>query len=72
MVEATETVSDNAQIAKAYEDLLRISYQKLTAADKNDSAALDTLSMHTKTKEENRECHISFIQLQWPKLLPMI
>jgi guanosine-3',5'-bis(diphosphate) 3'-pyrophosphohydrolase len=34
MVQATETVSENAQIAKAYKDLLRISYQKLSAADK--------------------------------------
>jgi GTP pyrophosphokinase len=34
MVSAIETVAENAQIAKAYKDLLRISYQKLTAADK--------------------------------------
>jgi GTP pyrophosphokinase len=34
MVTVIETVAENVQIAKAYKDLLRISYQKLTAADK--------------------------------------
>ena len=34
MVSAIETAAENVQIAKAYKDLLRISYQKLTAADK--------------------------------------
>ena len=43
MVSAIETVAENAQIAKAYKDLLRISYQKLTAADKKMiRLALDT------------------------------
>lgn len=43
MVSAIETVAENVQIAKAYKDLLRISYQKLTAADKKMiRLALDT------------------------------
>ncbi len=43
MISTTESVSENAQIAKAYKDLLRISYQKLTAADKKMiRLALDT------------------------------
>ena len=43
MVSAIETVAESAQIAKAYKDLLRISYQKLTAADKKMiRLALDT------------------------------
>ena len=43
MVGAIETAAENVQIAKAYKDLLRISYQKLTAADKKMiRLALDT------------------------------
>lgn len=43
MVSAIETAAGNVQIAKAYKDLLRISYQKLTAADKKMiRLALDT------------------------------
>jgi guanosine-3',5'-bis(diphosphate) 3'-pyrophosphohydrolase len=43
MVSAIETTAENVQIAKAYKDLLRISYQKLTAADKKMiRLALDT------------------------------
>ena len=43
MVSAIETAAENVQIAKAYKDLLRISYQKLTAADKKMiRLALDT------------------------------
>ena len=43
MVNAIETAAENVQIAKAYKDLLRISYQKLTAADKKMiRLALDT------------------------------
>ena len=43
MVSAIETAAENVQIAKAYKDLLQISYQKLTAADKKMiRLALDT------------------------------
>ena len=43
MVSSIETAAENVQIAKAYKDLLRISYQKLTAADKKMiRLALDT------------------------------
>ncbi len=43
MVSAIETAAENVQIAKAYKDLLRISYQKLTSADKKMiRLALDT------------------------------
>ena len=43
MVSAIETAAENVQIAKAYKDLLRISYQKLTTADKKMiRLALDT------------------------------
>ena len=43
MVSAIETAAENVQIAKAYKDLLRISYQKLTASDKKMiRLALDT------------------------------
>ena len=60
MVEATETVSDNAQIAKAYKDLLRISYQKLTAADKKMiRLALDTaVDAHKDQRRKSGEPYI--------------
>jgi len=60
MVEATETVSDNAQIAKAYKDLLRISYQKLTAADKKMiRMALDTaVDAHKDQRRKSGEPYI--------------
>ncbi|MEC7454334.1 MAG: RelA/SpoT family protein, partial [Bacteroidota bacterium] len=60
MVEATETVSDNAQIAKAYKDLLRISYQKLTAADKKMiRLALDTaVDAHKDKRRKSGEPYI--------------
>ena len=60
MVQATETVSENAQIAKAYKDLLRISYQKLTAADKKMiRLALDTaVDAHKDQRRKSGEPYI--------------
>ena len=60
MVQATETVSENAQIAKAYKDLLRISYQKLTAADKKMiRLALDTaVDAHKNQRRKSGEPYI--------------
>ena len=60
MVSATETVAENAQIAKAYKDLLRISYQKLTAADKKMiRLALDTaVDAHKDQRRKSGEPYI--------------
>ncbi|MFL2584977.1 MAG: RelA/SpoT family protein [Flavobacteriaceae bacterium] len=60
MVQATDTVSENAQIAKAYKDLLRISYQKLTAADKKMiRLALDTaVDAHKDQRRKSGEPYI--------------
>ena len=60
MVQATETVSENAQIAKAYKDLLRISYQKLTTADKKMiRLALDTaVDAHKDQRRKSGEPYI--------------
>ena len=60
MVQATETVSENAQIAKAYKDLLRISYQKLSAADKKMiRLALDTaVDAHKDQRRKSGEPYI--------------
>ena len=60
MVSAIETVSENAQIAKAYKDLLRTSYQKLTAADKKMiRLALDTaVDAHKDQRRKSGEPYI--------------
>jgi GTP pyrophosphokinase len=60
MVSAIETVAENAQIAKAYKDLLRISYQKLTAADKKMiRLALDTaVDAHKDQRRKSGEPYI--------------
>ena len=60
MVSAIETVAENAQIAKAYKDLLRISYQKLTAADKKMiRLALDTaVDAHKYQRRKSGEPYI--------------
>ena len=60
MISATETVTENAQIAKAYKDLLRISYQKLTAADKKMiRLALDTaVDAHKDQRRKSGEPYI--------------
>ena len=60
MISATETVTENAQIAKAYKDLLRISYQKLTAADKKMiRMALDTaVDAHKDQRRKSGEPYI--------------
>ena len=60
MVHSTETVSENAQIAKAYKDLLRISYQKLTTADKKMiRLALDTaVDAHKDQRRKSGEPYI--------------
>ena len=60
MVQATETVSENAQIAKAYKDLLQISYQKLSAADKKMiRLALDTaVDAHKDQRRKSGEPYI--------------
>ena len=60
MVSAIEPVSENAQIAKAYKDLLRTSYQKLTAADKKMiRLALDTaVDAHKDQRRKSGEPYI--------------
>ena len=60
MVSAIETVAENAQIAKAYKDLLRTSYQKLTAADKKMiRLALDTaVDAHKDQRRKSGEPYI--------------
>ena len=60
MVSAIETVAENAQIAKAYKDLLRTSYQKLTAADKKMiRLALDTaVDAHRDQRRKSGEPYI--------------
>ena len=60
MVSTTETVSENVQIAKAYKDLLSISYQKLTAADKKMiRLALDTaVDAHRDQRRKSGEPYI--------------
>ena len=60
MVSATETVAENSQIAKAYKDLLRISYQKLTASDKKMiRLALDTaVDAHKDQRRKSGEPYI--------------
>ena len=60
MVSATETVAENAQIAKAYKDLLRISYQKLTSTDKKMiRLALDTaVDAHKDQRRKSGEPYI--------------
>ena len=60
MVSAIETVAENAQIAKAYKDLLRISYQKLTSADKKMiRLALDTaVDAHKDQRRKSGEPYI--------------
>jgi GTP pyrophosphokinase len=60
MISATETVTENAQIAKAYKDLLRISYQKLSAADKKMiRLALDTaVDAHKDQRRKSGEPYI--------------
>ena len=60
MVSAIETIAENAQIAKAYKDLLRISYQKLTAADKKMiRLALDTaVDAHKDQRRKSGEPYI--------------
>jgi len=60
MVSAIETVAENVQIAKAYKDLLRISYQKLTAADKKMiRLALDTaVDAHKDQRRKSGEPYI--------------
>lgn len=60
MIHPTEIVSENAQIAKAYKDLLRISYQKLTAADKKMiRLALDTaVDAHKDQRRKSGEPYI--------------
>ena len=60
MVSAIETVAENAQIAKAYKDLLRTSYQKLSAADKKMiRLALDTaVDAHKDQRRKSGEPYI--------------
>ena len=60
MVSAIETAAENVQIAKAYKDLLRISYQKLTAADKKMiRLALDTaVDAHKDQRRKSGEAYI--------------
>ena len=60
MIHPTEIESENAQIAKAYKDLLRISYQKLTAADKKMiRLALDTaVDAHKDQRRKSGEPYI--------------
>ena len=60
MVSTIETVAENAQIAKAYKDLLRTSYQKLTAADKKMiRLALDTaVDAHKDQRRKSGEPYI--------------
>lgn len=60
MVTATETLSENAQIAKAYKELLRLSYQKLSAADKKMiRLALDTaVDAHKNQRRRSGEPYI--------------
>ena len=60
MANAIETIAENAQIAKAYKDLLRISYQKLTAADKKMiRLALDTaVDAHKDQRRKSGEPYI--------------
>ena len=60
MIIATETVTENAQIAKAYKDLLRMSYQKLTASDKKMiRLALDTaVDAHKGQRRKSGEPYI--------------
>ena len=60
MVSVIETVAENVQIAKAYKDLLRISYQKLTAADKKMiRLALDTaVDAHKDQRRKSGEPYI--------------
>ena len=60
MVSAIETVAENAQIAKAYKDLLRISYQKLSATDKKMiRLALDTaVDAHKDQRRKSGEPYI--------------
>ena len=60
MVSAIETIAENTQIAKAYKDLLRISYQKLTAADKKMiRLALDTaVDAHKNQRRKSGEPYI--------------
>ena len=60
MVSALEMVAENAQIAKAYKDLLRISYQKLTAGDKKIiRLALDTaVDAHKDQRRKSGEPYI--------------
>ena len=60
MVTATETLSENAQIAKAYKELLRLSYQKLSAEDKKMiRLALDTaVDAHKNQRRRSGEPYI--------------
>jgi GTP pyrophosphokinase len=60
MVTATETLSENAQIAKAYKELLRLSYQKLSVADKKMiRLALDTaVDAHKNQRRRSGEPYI--------------
>ena len=60
MSSVIETVTENAQIAKAYKDLLRISYQKLTATDKKMiRLALDTaVDAHKDQRRKSGEPYI--------------
>ncbi|MBT7459295.1 MAG: bifunctional (p)ppGpp synthetase/guanosine-3',5'-bis(diphosphate) 3'-pyrophosphohydrolase [Flavobacteriaceae bacterium] len=60
MVTATKTLSENAQIAKAYKELLRLSYQKLSAADKKMiRLALDTaVDAHKNQRRRSGEPYI--------------
>ena len=60
MSSAIETVTENAQIAKAYKDLLRISYQKLSASDKKMiRLALDTaVDAHKNQRRKSGEPYI--------------
>ena len=60
MVGAIETAAENVQIAKAYKDLLRISYQKLTAADKKMiRLALDTaVDAHKNQRRKSGDPYI--------------
>ena len=60
MSSAIETVTENAQIAKAYKDLLRISYQKLSITDKKMiRLALDTaVDAHKNQRRKSGEPYI--------------
>ena len=60
MVSEVEMVAENAQIAKAYKDLLRISYQKLTSGDKKIiRLALDTaVDAHKDQRRKSGEPYI--------------